>query len=298
MKSALKLSLLLSVSLAGCTQKTDPSALDATRHTAVIYKGDSRQEISSQNSSEATVAKAIAVVFSPDKLKDLSPSRYALKTYRLSEGYPLCPNERFLDQPLLGHCTASLIAPNKILTAGHCMDSKNSCAEALFAFGWDKGKAATLEISDSEIYKCKSILKMEQTMKGMDYAIVELDRPVNGVNPLRLVQSTDSLVSGTKLLSLSYPLGLPLKKDMAVVLSNDKARLNFKVEVDTFKGSSGSPLLNAQGEIVGILSRGMDDLLEDDIYRIQKEGGCLNFNTCAAGTCFGETFFKVDHIDL
>lgn len=298
MKRTIKVSLLLSFSLWGCTPKTAPSMVDSTKSAAVIYKGDSRQEISTQNPSEATVAKAIAVMFSPDKLKNLSPSRYTLKTYRLSEGYPLCPNERFLEQPLLGHCTASLIAPNKVLTAAHCMDSKNSCDEARLIFGWNKDKAATLEVSESEIYKCKSILKMEQTLKGIDYSIIELDRPVTGVTPLIVAKNTDALVPGTKLLSLSYPLGLPLKKDMAVVLSNDKARTNFKVEVNTFKGSSGSPLLNAQGEIVGILSTGMDDILEDDIYRVQREGGCINFNTCATGTCFGETFFKVDRIDL
>ncbi|UXR63254.1 serine protease [Bdellovibrio bacteriovorus] len=298
MKTVLPLSILFSFFVLGCSQNSNTSAVDASATASVIYHGDSRQEISTQNPSEAAVAKAVAVVFAPNKLKNLAPARYTLKTYKLSEAYPLCPNERFLDQPLLGHCTASLIAPNKVLTAAHCMDSKSSCTEARFIFGWDKDKAASLETSDAEIYKCKSILKAEQTMKGIDYAVVELDRPVAGIVPLKMAKSTDLLSPGTKLLSLSYPLGLPLKKDIGIVLSNDKGRVNFKMEIDTFQGSSGSPLLNAQGEIVGILSRGMDDILEDDIYRIQSEGGCLNFNTCAAGTCFGETFFKVDRIDL
>lgn len=298
MKSLLPHALLLSLGLAGCSPKSDTASLEFIDTTAVIYKGDTRQEISSQNTAEIAFARAVAAMFSPDKLKNLSPTRYALKTYRLSQAYPLCPNERFLEQPLLGYCTASLISPNQVLTAAHCVDSKNSCSEAHFAFGWDQEKATTLEISESEIYKCQRILKIEQSTKGMDYAIIELDRPVADVTPLKIAESTATLTAGTKLLSLSYPLGLPLKKDVATVLSNDISRINFKVEVDTFKGSSGSPLINSQGEIVGILSRGMDDILEDDIYRIQKEGGCLNFNTCAAGTCFGETFFKVDHIDL
>jgi hypothetical protein len=89
---------------------------------------------------------------------------------------------------------------------------------------------------------------------------------------------------------------LPLKKDVGRVIANDPRLSAFSVAVDTFKGSSGSPLFNNQGELLGILSSGKEDFKEEDIYRVQTEGGCINFQRCKMGQCFGERFFKVEQI--
>ncbi|XGC79606.1 serine protease [Bdellovibrio bacteriovorus] len=264
-----------------------------TEGAAVIYGDDTRMDVATDLKLHK-VASAVSVIIEKSKLKPASHGMIP-STRTLGQSYPLCENERFQNQPLLGFCTGVLIAKNKVLTAGHCMDQKNRCAESMFIFGYNSSKAEAKVIPHEEIYHCKQILKLQNRRGQADYAVIELDRDVNAV-PIT-VASAKNYTAGETLLSLSYPLGLPLKKDLGRVL-RDTEGAQLKMEVDTFSGSSGSPLFDATGALVGLLSTGMDDILEDDIYRVQKEGGCIEFNRCKNGTCFGETYTKVHNIDL
>lgn len=266
--------------------------------TGVLYFGDSRQDIT-QDDPVAKLADATALLIEEHKVTvDQTTSSWILKTIQLKKQYPLCSDENFLNQPTVGFCTGVLIFNNRVLTAGHCLTSKDFCQKTKIVFGWTLEKSQRRTQPLREVYSCKQVvIQVNQQHKGQDYAIFELDRSVTEVIPVKIAADTTHK-KGDTLLSLSYPLGLPLKKDNAKVLEDIFERNQFKVEVDTFSGSSGSPLFNLQGELVGILSSGMEDLLEDDIYRIQKDGGCLNFNRCPEGTCFGESFFKAPRIDL
>lgn len=287
----LSMSFLLLVQ--ACTPTAQRPVLSSINDPAVIYHEDSRQDVSeSEGSFDA--GNVTAVLIEDRKLKQVD-NGWLLKLLPLKNSIPLCKDERFLEQPILGFCSGVLIAPNKVLTAGHCMDSQNSCEKTKFIFGWNLEKSYFNSLPDSEIFHCQQIQVLRYQRAKLDYAIVELDRPVPGVNPVKFADDI-SLDSGTSLISLSYPLGLPLKKDLAIVIEDDPQKNLFKAEVDTFGGSSGSPLFNAEGQLVGILSRGMEDILDDDIYRIQTYGGCLNFNRCKNGYCTGESFFKVNRI--
>lgn len=291
-------SLTLFIFLAACSEHPPGEPLQVKNHSAVIYHGDSREEIT-QTSSLGELAKATAILVDSIRLLQSRNSiSWTIQATPLKQHFPLCQDEAFLEQTTLGFCSGVLIAPNKVLTAGHCVTDKDACKNTKFIFGWNLEKSQNKSLPDSEIYSCQNILAQKNSRsKGLDYAIVELDRPVTGVTPVKLA-SEILHKKGDSLLSLSYPLGLPLKKDMAKVLEDIGERNIIKMEVDTFSGSSGSPLFNAQGELVGILSMGMEDILEDDIYRVQKDGGCINFNRCRDGVCFGESYLKATRIDL
>ncbi len=288
---------LLPLGLAACTGST-PEALSKIEAPGAIYNGDTREDVSTSSSPEKELVKATAVLVHSYRLVPAQNPVVKLNSTPLEQFYPLCPNEKFLTQPTLGFCSGTLIAPNLVLTAGHCVENQKDCNDSHFIFGWTEEKSRQALLPSSEIYNCKGIVKFELNIrKNIDYAILELDRPVPGVRPAKIAKEV-LLKPDQTLLSLSHPLGLPVKKDYARVLSDTPEMHTFKVQVDTFSGSSGSPLYNTQGEIVGILSRGMDDILEDDIYRVQKEGGCINFNACAVGLCFGQTYYKAPRIDL
>lgn len=264
---------------------------------AVTYNGDTREDVPLNSTLVGQLGQATAAMFEAYKLQTRPDGQVILQTSALKMKFPLCPDEKFLEQPTASFCTATLIGPRLVLTASHCLPDSRRCADTRFVFGWNIEKASS-PLFQKDIYHCAELKKSElHRAKGIDYALVVLDRDVPGVSPSRIAPER-VLPVGERVLSLSYPLGLPLKMDLGQVRSDSAERHSFKVDVDTFAGSSGSALYNLSGEIVGLLSTGMEDILEDDIYRVQKEGGCVNFNRCENGVCFGETFYKAPRIDL
>jgi hypothetical protein len=88
-----------------------------------------------------------------------------------------------------------------------------------------------------------------------DFALVQLTRPVKGRTPLKL--SAAPISSSTTLSMIGHPFGLPAKLSRkARTLINNPLRGSFLTSLDAFDGNSGSPVFNANNEVVGILIGG------------------------------------------
>jgi Trypsin-like peptidase domain len=288
--------ILTAVFLVSCEDSTS-GVLSSPEKKHVIYGEDTRQDLSSANL--VYPAKASAMLIIERNLKPLNAKFWDFRKFTLQKGYPLCQTEKFLDQYLLGFCSGVLISSTRVLTAGHCIRNQNNCDETYLLFGFTQDKAIRGQIPTSEIYKCKKLIAQENgsSQGGRDYALIELDRQVINVQPVEIIDSKN-LSLPLRVVSLSYPLGLPLKADVGSMVRNESWSNFIEAQVDTFAGSSGSGLFSSEGKLLGILSQGSDDFLEEEIRKVQTSGGCIKVNNCASGTCHNERYFRASLIPL
>lgn len=179
----------------------------------------------------------------------------------LADSYQLCRDERFALQKTLPICTGFLIAPDILLTAGHCVRTQSACDNYVWVFGYTN---KTNAIAKQNVYKCKEVIGQNYgtgLFSVKDYAIIRLDRKSER-RPLEL-RSRGSVNRGDDVAVIGHPSGLPLKTaDNAKVMSN--YLFTFKTNLDTFAGNSGSPVINVkEGVVEGILVEGADDYVID-----------------------------------
>jgi len=166
-------------------------------------------------------------------------------------------------QPTPGHCAATLIAPNKVATAGHCI-KPHLCGRLAFVFGAtsDAMVFGTRFAADLR-YSCASV-EISESTGGQDWAVVRLDRsvPDSVASPVR-VASTEVTI-GTPVMCIGHPDDLPRKyagdAQVNEVMQSGTDAFRFATNLDTFVGSSGSGVFDIERrEMVGILVSGRRD---------------------------------------
>lgn len=222
---------------------------------AGIFGTDNRYESMLEGDAE-TRARALAV---PAIVRASMLKKKADGNYR-AEGFDIgfCPTARFASQPQLANCSASLIAPDIVLTAAHCIDEEMGLGCSQFKIVFDYAMGAELKtIKKEQVYDCSEVLyfNFDLTLQSDDLAMVRLDRKVTDRTPIKIAQRLP--VVGEGLTMIGYPLGIPQKVvDDGVVESVDSANVSFNHDLDTFSCNSGGPIFNLKGEQLGVLVRG------------------------------------------
>ena len=271
----------------------------------VVYGEDKRFDLCSDCSFEADqldpalqqMAGAVAVLVRPEAL-ELEEDVVSINAYSLSErieltyGQPLCPDQRFSQQPAPGFCTGFLINDRTLVTAGHCIPDQSSCDQTRFVFGFRSGtvKGELAPLSTENVFQCEELLTSQVSEgSGIDFALVMLDRSTD-IPPIPMALDV-SLTPGDELAVFGHPSGLPLKASIdGFVITFEEAWAYFIASLDTFAGSSGSPVIDLDTlEVVGLVRGGEDDY-------IPGGDNCYAVNVCAldASDCSGEAVMRID----
>ena len=258
----------------------------------VVYGDDNRHDVYDvADKRYAEWASSTVGLFNRNDVQSSAASDvFDLVTHSYSEQYNLCAEERFFEQSTGAFCSGSLVAPDTIMTAGHCITSPGECANTVFVFGFavtQKGQLPTTASKDN-VYGCKQIISRKQIGKGADYAIIKLDRPVVGHTPLP-VNQTGLIGNATPLLVIGHPAGLPTKVADGAAVRDASPVGYFTANLDTYGGNSGSAVFNTRtGLIEGILVRGERDYI--------SRGNCMVTNVCESDSCRGEDVTKVAEV--
>jgi len=202
--------------------------------------------------------------------------------------YGLCRDEPFYDQNSAAFCSGFLVAPDTIVTAGHCVSSQQACENTKFVFGFEinsLGQKATM-VSTSDVYSCKTLIHSVASSFGEDFAVIKLTRNVSNHQPLSL--SPQTAEPGAGLTVIGHPSGLPVK--VAGGAEVRSVRDEYLIaNLDTYGGNSGSAVFNtATGAVEGILVRGAQDY----VY----ENGCRRSNVCTNDGCRGEDVTLIERV--
>jgi hypothetical protein len=246
-----------------------------------IYNGDSRVEVFQAPEEIARLAESTAAMFDQDQLFPMGNTDMELRAETYGERYGLCASENFVGQISAGLCSGFLAAPDKVITAAHCIQQQD-CAERFFVFGYSRKHEndPANRVASQDVYACKRV----QSYKHLNYdvAVVQLDRVVRDRKPLR-VKAKAKLKKGERLFAIGYPGGLPAKVDMHQHFRRIKTSnpLEYFVSGDFMDRSSGTAVFSARSHsVIGILTDGAMDF--------QKQGQCHVSRHCESERCGGE----------
>ena len=247
----------------------------------VIYGSDDRLDYTEITDSElqSLAHSTVALIENHNMVYDQVFDQYVLKNPDTS--LKLCTNEKFRKQPTWAFCSGSLVAPDVILTAGHCIEDKKTCKETNFVFDYTymNSKKQLNSFPAANVYKCSDIIYSVNEKKGADFALIRLDRAVTDRRVLEL-SSVDAIMNDD-LLMIGHPAGYPTKFTMNVKV-RDQANQNFLVvSADSYVGNSGSSVFDVKThKIIGVLDRGEQD------YTLQNS--CFASKVCSENECRGE----------
>ncbi len=232
---------------------------------AAIFGNDDIKAIN-ENSKHFGLARATAVALLSSNVSVNDSGTLDLLPDSLSN---LCSTEVFYREPSLSYaCSGFLVAPDLIVTAGHCMvntgESRNETDKYCAVYSWlfdfnetTAGDVAIANISSDRRYNCKQVIYAVVDGKApfRDYALVQLDRPVLDRQPVPI--ATRPVRRGDEVAMVGYPFGTPAKSaDGAKVILNQRRRQSFITDLDAFSGNSGSLVVNSRAEAIGILISG------------------------------------------
>jgi V8-like Glu-specific endopeptidase len=227
-----------------------------------IYGDDNRQEAYQvADNRYAEFARSVAAKVKNSDLTYLKDGSVDFIKQTLHQfNYSLtCNNMAYRDQYILAQCTGFLVAPDILVTAGHCARTVADCQAHKWVFDFVEGEE---QFTTDNIYSCAQILEqaeLETWYRIADYAVIKLDRKVTNRTPLKF-RTKGKPKKNSQLAVIGFSQGLPMKYTDDAQIKKISYSTLF-TNSDTFTGNSGSPVFNLEtGNVEGLIYRGYEDL--------------------------------------
>ncbi|MEM7606747.1 MAG: trypsin-like peptidase domain-containing protein [Myxococcota bacterium] len=264
---------------------------------ADVWGSDDRIETIDGVAAMRTLARSSAMLTRSATLDEVRDDGGALSGYRMSPWVEslritrsLCEDVRFAEQPAMGFCSATLVAPDLVLTAGHCLGGvgvsteRARCADISVLFDFTSG---TEFFSPESVYSCASVesIRNEDIPNNLDWALIRLDRAVRGRNVAPILRGTPA--PGTPVMQIAHPTGIPQKLAPGVVTDRATfdenpfhANVSFSYSADIFGGTSGGSVYAVQE----LALAGLPAAFSGQDYVPNATGTCSVVGVCGVNT--------------
>jgi hypothetical protein len=247
---------------------------------ATVYGTDDRRPIPRTSPQQQQLARGVAILI-PSNFKTVRADGLVdIETEAIGKMWNMCSSENF-DYRRPGFfvgCTGFLIAPDLMVTAGHCMVNSGEerdivtpyCEAFQFLFDFQEaanGSVQTRGLSPDRFVECEKVIhaihdSVSNDRLGTidfrsDFALVKLKRAI--VNRPYFTLAKTPVKPGEQISMIGAALGGPLLHATGRVLS--LASNYYSTNLDAFEGNSGSPVFNSNSEVIGLLVRGYPDSL-------------------------------------
>ena len=293
-------------------RSTTSQILTAARVTSrSIYGPDDRKDWYqvSAGSGLEPLARASVALFDAAKLEAPSGGTVRIKAKSFQEVRHICatPKEKFADQPAAAFCSGTLVRPDLVLTAGHCIREVSGneavpekVAGTKFVFGYllQNATADATAVPAANVFAGKEIAGGESgdfaDVHRHDWALVRLDRPVPAAIAEPVTNwETASIAKDQRVFVMGFPAGMPLKYAAGARVRDASNDAWFVANLDTFGGNSGSGVYDqTTKKLAGVLVEGELD------YKPDVTRGCFLVNLCPENGCSGETVSRLNQVRI
>jgi V8-like Glu-specific endopeptidase len=269
------------------------------RINEAIYGEDDRIFIENTDHRVRKLGQSVAaLIFRKSISTSKNRDQLKIKVSTVKKNLNICKNQPFHNEISAAKCSAFLVAPNIVVTAGHCITGPIACLNFKFVFDFTKEssiftKKNVILTKKSNVYACKKILHREYSyISKIDYAIIKLDRKVTDREPLK-IRTHGKISDNARLIAIGHPSGMfQMSTPEGRVLKNTN-KIYFSSNLDTFQGNSGGPVINKySGLVEGILVRGEKD------FKIDNEDNCYGPVICSENgeNCYGEEATRITRL--
>ena len=210
---------------------------------------------------------------------------------------PLCSSERFLDQRFAtsGGCSGTLVGPDVVATAGHCVSGGITGMKFAFHFRMDGAGVTRTTIPNADIYSAVNVIDTRDpniAPDHQDWALVRLDRvvPNRRIAPFRM---TGIVGNSDALAMIGHPNALPYKYVGNAIVRNNSSAIGISYNLDGLPGNSGSGVFSAVPASLGMLEAiHTNGSVQDFLYNATSLCYTSNVVPDTASSVFGNRVTK------